>query len=63
MGKLSMDLYLDNVKKKYKNARRKEKSEIIAEACVISDLSGIRASIGRPLCTTQQHKEFVNIML
>lgn len=36
MGKLSMDLYLDNVRKKYKNARRKEKSEIIAEVCAIS---------------------------
>ena len=36
MGKLSMDLYLDNVRKKYKKARRKEKSEIIAEICSIS---------------------------
>lgn len=36
MGKLSMDLYLENVRKKYKNARRKEKSEIIAEVCAIS---------------------------
>jgi len=36
MGKLSMDLYLDNVRKKYKKARRKEKSEIIAEVCAIS---------------------------
>ena len=36
MGKLSMDLFLDNVRKKYKNARRKEKSEIIAEVCAIS---------------------------
>ncbi len=36
MGKLSMDLYLDNVRKKYKNSRRKEKSEIIAEVCAIS---------------------------
>jgi hypothetical protein len=31
-----MDLSLDNVRKKYKNARRKEKSEIIAEVCAIS---------------------------
>lgn len=36
MGKLSMDLYLDNVRKKYKKACRKEKSEIIAELCAIS---------------------------
>ena len=36
MGKLSMDLYLENARKKYKNARRKEKSEIIAEVCAIS---------------------------
>ena len=36
MGKLSMDLYLDNVRKKYKNACRKEKSKIIAELCAIS---------------------------
>ena len=31
-GKLSMDLYLENVRKKYKKARKKEKGEIIAEA-------------------------------
>ncbi len=36
MGKLSMDLYLGNVSKKYKKAHRKEKSEIIAEICSIS---------------------------
>jgi len=36
MGKLSMDLYLDNVRKKYKKARKKEKGEIIAEVCAIS---------------------------
>ena len=36
MGTLSMDLYLDNVRKKYKKARKKEKGEIIAEVCAIS---------------------------
>ena len=36
MGKLSIDLYLDNVRKKYKKARKKEKGEIIAEVCAIS---------------------------
>lgn len=36
MGKLSMDLYLDNVRNKYKKACRKEKSAIIAEVCAIS---------------------------
>ena len=36
MGKLSMELYLDNVRNKYKKARGKEKGEIIAELCAIS---------------------------
>ena len=36
MGKLSKDLYLDNVRRKYKKARKKEKSEIIAEVYAIS---------------------------
>lgn len=36
MGKLSMDLYLDNMVKKYKIARRKEKSAILEELCAIS---------------------------
>ncbi len=36
MGKLSMDLYLDKVVKKYKMANRREKSEILEEFCSVS---------------------------
>lgn len=36
MGKLSMDLYLDNVIKKYRKANRREKSAILEELCAIS---------------------------
>jgi hypothetical protein len=36
MGKLSMDLYLDNVVKKYKKANRREKGKILEELCAIS---------------------------
>lgn len=36
MGKLSMDLYLDNIAKKYKMANRRQKGEILEELCTIS---------------------------
>jgi hypothetical protein len=36
MGMLSLVLYSGNMRNKYKKARWKEKSEIIAEACAIS---------------------------
>ncbi len=36
MGKLSMDLYLDNVIKKYQKANRREKSALLEELCTIS---------------------------
>ncbi|WP_207384310.1 hypothetical protein [Legionella yabuuchiae] len=36
MGKLCMELYLDNVKKRYKKASRKEKSSILDEFCEAS---------------------------
>ena len=36
MGKLSMDLYLDNIAKKYKAANRRQKGEILEELCAIS---------------------------
>lgn len=36
MGKLSMDLYLDNLVKRYRTANRKQKSEILAELCAAS---------------------------
>lgn len=36
MGKLSMDLYLDSVIKKYRSANRQQKSAILEELCAIS---------------------------
>jgi hypothetical protein len=36
MGKLSMDLYLDNLIKRYKSANRKQKSALLEELCAIS---------------------------
>ena len=36
MGKLSMDLYLDNLLKKYKSANRRQKSELLEELCSAS---------------------------
>ena len=36
MGKLSMELYLDNIAKKYKMANRRQKGEILEELCSIS---------------------------
>ena len=36
MGKLSMDLYLDNLVKRYKKANRQQKSEILNELCAVS---------------------------
>lgn len=36
MGKLSMELYLDNIVKKYKTANRRQKGEILEELCIIS---------------------------
>lgn len=36
MGKLSMDLYLDNLVKRYRIANRQQKSEILNELCAVS---------------------------
>ncbi len=36
MGKLSMELYLDNLIKRYKSANRKQKSALLEELCAIS---------------------------
>jgi hypothetical protein len=36
MGKLSMDLYFDNLVKRYKTANRQQKSEILNELCAVS---------------------------
>jgi len=36
MGKLSMDLYLENIIKKYKNSNRREKSALLEEFCAVS---------------------------
>ncbi len=36
MGKLSMDLYLDNLIKRYKSANRRQKGELLEELCSIS---------------------------
>ena len=36
MGKLSMDLYLDNMLKRYKAANRRQKSAILDELCAAS---------------------------
>ncbi|SQG90956.1 Uncharacterised protein [Legionella pneumophila subsp. pascullei] len=36
MGKLSMDLYLDNIIRRYHAATRKEKSTILNELCTAS---------------------------
>ena len=36
MGKLSMDLYLNNIIKRYRTAKRREKSEILNELCAAS---------------------------
>lgn len=36
MGKLSMDLYLNNMLSRYRNANRKQKSEILNELCAVS---------------------------
>lgn len=36
MGKLSMELYLDTIAKKYKTATRQQKSEILEELCAVS---------------------------
>jgi len=36
MGKLSMDLYLDNMSKKYRIANRRQKGVILGEMCSIS---------------------------
>lgn len=36
MGKLSMDLYLDNLLKRYKYANRQQKSKLLEELCAVS---------------------------
>ena len=36
MGKLSMELYLDNIVRKYKTANRRQKGEILEELCIVS---------------------------
>ena len=36
MGKLSMDLYLDNMLKRYKSANRRQKGELLEELCAAS---------------------------
>ena len=36
MGKLSMDLYLDNMQKRYKSANRRQKGELLDELCAAS---------------------------
>lgn len=36
MGKLSMDLYLDNMIKRYKSANRRQKGELLEELCAAS---------------------------
>jgi hypothetical protein len=36
MGKLSMDLYLNNVIKRYKSSNRRQKGEILEELCAVS---------------------------
>lgn len=42
MGKLCMELYLDNVKKRYKKASRKEESSILGEFCEDIDDKDVR---------------------
>jgi hypothetical protein len=37
MGKLLMDLYLDNMLKRYKSANKRQKGEILDELCAASD--------------------------
>jgi hypothetical protein len=37
MGKLSMELYLKNLSKRYKSAKKHEKGEIIKELCESSE--------------------------
>ena len=46
MGKLCMELYLDNVRKRYKQAHRKEKSRILEEFC---DASGYHKKHAIPI--------------
>lgn len=36
MGRLSMELYLGNLVKRYRTGKRKQKSEILAELCAVS---------------------------
>lgn len=36
MGKLSMDLYLDNMLKRYRTANKREKGELLDELCAAS---------------------------
>lgn len=54
MGKLSMDLYLDNVIKKYQKANRREKSTILEELCAVSGYHKKHAI--RLLNRRKQHK-------
>ena len=39
MGKLSMELYLDKITKKYRSGSRREKSVILEDLCSISKRS------------------------
>jgi hypothetical protein len=36
MAKLSMDLYLDNMLKRYKSANKRQKGELLDELCAVS---------------------------
>lgn len=54
MGKLSMDLYLDNVIKKYRKANKREKGVILEELCSISGYHKKHAI--RLLNQRKQHK-------
>ncbi len=36
MGKLSMDLYLDNMLKRYRTANKRRKGELLDELCAAS---------------------------
>lgn len=54
MGKLCMELYLDNVRKRYKQACRKEKSRILEEFCEASGYHKKHAI--RVLNSTKRHR-------
>jgi hypothetical protein len=60
MGKLSMELYLDNIVKKYKIANRRQKGELLEELCIISGYHkkhAIRLLNQRKKCINRDRKQ------